>query len=83
MATGTHTLTPPQLRSRLRLVALGLVLAGSSFGALRRRMIHLRALILEEESAMWANVGEPGALLTMAGVALLELSNELEREHTR
>jgi hypothetical protein len=64
---------------RLRAVGVALLLAAPTVHAARRRMLHWRARLLEEQSSLALSLEDPGSLCALAGIAILEMATG----HTR
>jgi hypothetical protein len=61
-------------RDVARLVGAALVLAGVPARSTMRRLMHVRARIAEQRSAVWLKLDDPGIVLGLIGVALLRAS---------
>jgi hypothetical protein len=54
-----------------------MLLAAPSVLTARTRLAHWRALLFEERSTLRVRIDEPGSLLMVAGITLIELSTQL------
>ena len=60
---------------QLRLVGLLLILVGMSVTIVIERVAHYRARVAEERAKLLIKLEEPGSIITMAGISLLEASD--------
>jgi hypothetical protein len=74
--------SPIDSQARLRAVGVALLLVAPSVHAARRRMLHWRAWLLEEQSSMALSFEDPGSLCALAGVALLQAATGSTRSST-
>ena len=60
---------------QLRLVGLLLILVGMSVTIVIERVADYRARVAEERAKLLIKLEEPGSVITMAGISLLEASD--------
>jgi hypothetical protein len=75
----THPVLSDRAQSRLRTAGLLLLLAGSSVSTVAGLVTHWRARMMEQQSQMLRTVSSPGSMVTAAGIALLEMSSNIDR----
>jgi len=64
--------------AKLRVAAVGAVLAGTTLTSIHRRYRRVRARLHNAGSAAVGHLDDPGAFLVMAGIALLDASDRPE-----
>lgn len=64
--------------AKLRVAAVGAVLAGTTLTSVRRRYLRVRSRVHNAGSAAVGYLDDPGAFLVMAGIALLDASDRPE-----
>ncbi len=67
----------------LRAAGIALLLVAPTVHNARRRMLHWRAWMFEEQSSMLLTFEDAGSLVAFAGVAALEVAAGIARSHTR
>ena len=63
---------------KLRMVGLGFIVVGMAAGAVLQEIAHAQARWYETRRKLLTRVGEPGVIITMLGVALLDASDAPE-----
>jgi len=63
---------------KLRMIGLGFIVVGTAAGAVLQEIAHAQARWHEARRKLLTRVGEPGVIITMLGVALLDASDAPE-----
>ena len=65
---------------QLRVAGIVLILAGMSVTVVLERVAHWRALLAESQAKLLVKLEEPGSIVTMAGISLLEAGDSNEKK---